>query len=260
MSQDLSKIRRYELKYTVTEAVAAAIIDYIKGFCSLDEHVPAGEKGYIVNNLYFDTPELRFYYDTKFRRLTRYKPRARYYGETIGDYIWPELKFRNSSVIWKIRHKAPVSQWHTLFHPQYSNRTEPLIKERLDTFEEVVHWHGAQPIMHVRYFRVPFVTQIEDYGRVTFDRSLSYRMANGSFDPSCKESDMIYYDDAVTTMHCESPVLLEIKVERLVPFWAIDLIKRFELVQRPFSKYCYGIDNNMAHSPDMRHSILRSTM
>ena len=260
MSDDLSKIRRYELKYTVTEETAAAIIEYVKGFCALDKHVPAGEKGYIVNNLYFDTSDLRFYYDTKFRRLTRYKPRARYYGEKISEHIWPELKFRHSSVIWKIRHKVPVNQWHTLFHPQKSDRKESLVKNRLDTFEEVIHWHNAQPILHVRYFREPYVTQIENYGRVTLDRRLSYRMACGSLDLDCRETDMIYYDDPVTTIHCESPVLLEIKVERMVPFWAIDLIKRFQLVQRPFSKYCYGIDNNMAKIPDTRHSILRSTM
>jgi len=260
MTQDLSKIRRYELKYTVTEAIAAEIIDYIKGFCSLDENVPTGERGYIVNNLYFDTPDLRFYYDTKFRRLTRYKPRARYYGKNIGDYIWPELKFRNSNVIWKIRHKLPINQWPTLFYPQLSEKKQSLIKTRLNTFEEVIHWHNAQPIMHVRYFREPFVTRIENYGRVTLDRSLSYRMAKGSLDLDCREREMIYYDDPVTTIHYESPVLLEIKVERLVPLWAIDLIKRFELVQRPFSKYCYGIDNNMAHSPDMGHSILRRTI
>jgi len=257
MSQDLSKIRRYELKYTVTEEKAAAIIQYIKGFCALDAHVPAGETGYIVNNLYFDTPELRFYHDTKFRRLTRYKPRARYYGENIGAFIWPELKFRNASVIWKIRHRLPVNLWPTLFHPQYSERTVSEVKNRLDTFEEVVHWHGAHPMMHVRYFREPFVTQIEEYGRITFDRSLAYRMAGGSLDLCCNASEMIYYDDAVTTVHNESPVLLEIKVERMVPFWVVDLIRRFELVQRPFSKYCYGIDNhmNMTVSPDMRHSI-----
>lgn len=260
MPDALSKIRRYELKYTVTEETATAIIEYIKSFCELDKHVPAGKNGYIVNNLYFDTPDLRFYYDTKFRRLIRYKPRARYYGDKISDHIWPELKFRHSSVIWKIRHKIPISQWHTLFHPQFSERKEPLLKNRLDTFEEVIHWHGANPILHVRYFREPYVTQIEDYGRVTLDRYLSYCMAHGSPDLNCRETDMIYYDDPVTTIHYESPVLLEIKIERMVPFWAIDIIKRFELVQRPFSKYCYGIDNNMANMPCLRNSIIRSIM
>jgi len=90
MTDDLSKIRRYELKYTITEQLAAEIKDYVKRICSLDKHVPQGETGYVVNNLYFDTPDLRFYTDTKHRKLTRYKPRARYYGLKPGNLIWPE--------------------------------------------------------------------------------------------------------------------------------------------------------------------------
>ena len=31
----------------------------------------------LVNNLYFDTPDMRFYWDTKHRRLNRFKPRLR---------------------------------------------------------------------------------------------------------------------------------------------------------------------------------------
>jgi hypothetical protein len=78
--KDLVDIRRYELKYAITEDVAAAIKAHIAPMCVLDRHVHCGEPGYTVNNLYFDTPALRFYYDTKFRKPMRYKARARYYG------------------------------------------------------------------------------------------------------------------------------------------------------------------------------------
>jgi hypothetical protein len=62
---DLTKIRRYELKYTIPESTAAAIRDYISNICTLDKNVPVGQNRYIVNNLYFDTYDLRFYHDTK---------------------------------------------------------------------------------------------------------------------------------------------------------------------------------------------------
>ena len=255
MSYDLNKIRRYELKYTITESIAAEIQDYIKGICSLDKHVPAGEDGYTVNNLYFDTPDLQFYYDTKHRKLTRYKPRARYYGREEPKHVWPELKYRQASVIWKKRKMISVDDWPTLFSPQLSKKTESIIKERLDGFEEVIHWHNAQPILHVRYFRQPFVTELEEYGRVTFDRQLSYCRANGSINLSQADCNMLFYDDPVSTNHYESPVLLEIKVETLVPYWAIDIIRKFNLIQRPFSKYCYGIDNIMGYFDFNRNSV-----
>ena len=102
--EDLSKIRRYELKYTITEGMAADIQDYISNICCLDKHVPAGESGYTVNNVYFDTSDLKFYHDTKFRKVTRYKPRARYYGMKPSDVIWPEIKYRHCNIIWKKRY------------------------------------------------------------------------------------------------------------------------------------------------------------
>jgi len=249
---DINDIRRYELKYTIDEKLASEIRDYVKNICTLDAHVPSGDRGYIVNNLYFDTSDLKFYYDTKFRKLTRYKARARYYGATATECIWPEIKYRNASVIWKRRYSIPVYQWPSLFQISENRQTPASIKEGLDTFENIVYWHNAQPVLHVRYFREPYVTELETYGRVTFDRWLCCRPTNGSIELNYNEQDMLYYDDPVTSRGSDSPVILEIKVETLVPEWAIDLIHTFNLMQRGFSKYCYGIDRLMDYEGNGR--------
>ncbi len=255
MSKELSEIKRYELKYTITEELAAEIREYIKNICTLDTHVPPGETGYIVNNFYFDTPDLKFYYDTKFRKLTRYKPRARFYGEKATDLIWPEIKYRNASVIWKRRYCIPIEEWPDVFNPGLADQRQPTIKDQLDTFDDLVYWYGAQPVLHVRYFREPYVTELEEYGRVTFDRFLCCRPTHGSIDLSYHEDEMIYYDDPVNARADDSPVILEIKVETLIPIWAIELIRKFKLQQRGFSKYCYGIDSIMGAGEDGRISI-----
>lgn len=253
--KDLVDIRRYELKYAITEAAAAEIKAHIAPMVGLDRHVPRGEPGYTVNNLYFDTPSLKFYHDTKFRKPMRYKARARYYGMEAGDWIWPEIKYRQGSVIWKKRYRLPVDRFPSLFDAAPAERREPEIRERLDRFEDILHWSGAEPVLHVRYFREPYVFSLESYGRITFDRNLCYRLARGSTDLDYRESDMVFYDDPVTTLHSESPVLLEIKVEPLVPQWVIALIRRFGLLQRPFSKYCYGIDHTLGSITPSRNSI-----
>ncbi|MBN1998349.1 polyphosphate polymerase domain-containing protein [candidate division KSB1 bacterium] len=257
--RDLSEIRRYELKYTITEEQAVGIREYIKNFCTLDSHVPDGENSYIVNNLYFDTPDLLFYYDTKFRKVTRYKSRARFYGLQASDRIWPEVKYRRASVIWKHRYSVPIDQWPKIFSPRESDHKQPHFKEQLDSFDDLIYWYGAQPKLHVRYVREPYVTDLEEYGRITFDRELCYRATRDSIDLAYREEDMIYYDDPATAM-CEfAPVILEIKVERLVPVWAVELIRKFNLIQRGFSKYCYGIDYILGYCEDGRNSIFRWT-
>jgi len=256
MLTELSQIRRYELKYTITEEKANQIREYIQNICTLDNYVPPGEIGYIVNNLYFDTPDLRFYHDTKFRKLTRYKPRARYYGNKAFDFIFPEIKYRNASIIWKRRYCLPIEEWPDLFNPQKIDRREPIIKTQLDTFDEVIYWYHAQPVLHVRYFREPYVTELEEYGRVTFDRQLCCRPTRGDFSLDYNEQDLLYYDDPVTSTNYDSLVILEIKVETLIPQWTIELIRKFNLVQRAFSKYCYGIDYVLGYLNNGRISKL----
>jgi len=252
---NLSKIRRYELKYTVPESTASGIRDYIRNFCVLDKNVPAGQNRYVVNNLYFDTFDLRFYHDTKFRKLTRFKARARYYGMTAGDCIWPEIKYKHANVVWKVRRRISTSEWADQFSPMVFDSLLSDVRPRINSFEDVIYWFDARSIAHVRYVREPYVSIQDDYGRITFDRHLCYRLTNGATELNYNENDMLYYDDPVTTQSPESLVLLEIKVESLVPYWVIKMIKMFDLHQRPFSKYCYSIDNMLAGNYSDRISV-----
>lgn len=244
MPNELSRIRRYELKYLITEEQATDIREYVRGFCSLDRHSSPELNGYVVNNLYLDTPDLRFYWDVKFRRLTRVKTRLRYYGRKLKDAVWLELKYRQGSIIWKVRRQIEARQWPGVLEARPATGDPPSFQSGAMTFEDVVALLGVQPMLHARYFREPWVSDIDDYGRVTIDRQLTGRMANGSYDLDCDDGDMSYYDDPVTMGEADSRVLLEIKVERQVPQWAVRLIRRFGLVQRGFSKYCYVIDRH----------------
>lgn len=64
------------------------------------------------------------------------------------------------------------------------------------------------PGLRLYYEREPFVGEVDAYGRKTFDRAMRYRLMRGSYD-----------------------------------LWAPDLVKRFSLVRRGYSKYRYAIDH-----------------
>lgn len=246
MSDDLRHIRRYELKYLINEQMASAIRHHISGICRPDPNTDPVNHTYIVNNLYFDTPSLTFYHDTRFKKETRFKPRARYYGHHL-DTIYPELKFKSNSIVWKQRQPIPREKWRSLFHPDQSRRTEPIFKPKLDSFEDVIHLYNAQPILQVRYEREAYITELEKYGRITFDRKLTSRLSHGSLDFDL-DHDYIYYDDPQTIRAQESFVILEIKVETNVPGWVIRLIEMFDLQQTGFSKYCNGIECHLGYA------------
>ena len=242
MAADLTGLRRYELKYTVPESLARAIRDYIQPLFSLDEHASVERRGYIVNNVYLDTPGLRFYYDTKFRQETRLKPRIRYYGPAPDQFIALEVKHRHNTISWKRRRQIPVDEWPGVLDVSKAERAAPSFIDLPETFEEVNHLYCTAPVLHVRYFREPYVSDIDEYGRVTFDRALRYRLTHGSYEIGGIDDDMTYYGDQASVQEEDSPVVLEIKTQAFVPHWATDLIRRFSLVQRGYSKYCYVID------------------
>lgn len=50
-----------------------------------------------INNIYFDTPNLRNYYDNHFGKNKRVKVRIRWYGETLGLVKTPILEFKLKS-------------------------------------------------------------------------------------------------------------------------------------------------------------------
>jgi hypothetical protein len=239
-------ISRYEAKYLVSEGTARAIATAIQGICSLDRYADQDGR-YIVNNLYFDTPDLRFYTDTKHHRQNRFKPRVRYYGLRPDRYLWVELKHKRNNVTWKFRRRVDLSEWPSLIDEGGSDGGADKSRGIADSFEDAVLRFQARPSLHVQYVREPYVSDIDDYGRITFDRRLAFRPAYGSFDLTATD-EMVCYDDAVTSMvgGVDSPVVLEIKTETRVPIWVVDLVRRFDLSQRGFSKYCYGVDNAMS--------------
>jgi hypothetical protein len=148
-----------------------------------------------------------------------------------------------------VRRKISTQDWTQQFSPQVFDTLMGDVRPTVNTFEDVIYWFDARSVVHVRYFREPYVSVQDDYGRITFDRCLCYRLTKGDVSLDYRENDMIFYDDPVTTRNPESLVLLEIKVETLVPYWVIKMIKMFNLQQRPFSKYCYSIDNLMEEMP-----------
>ena len=177
------------------------------------------------------------------RQLLRFKPRVRYYGTGGAGSATLEVKYRHDRTVWKVRDRIAMAEWPGVLDVSRSERTSPTRAALPQSFVEVHHLYGTEPVLHLRYRREPFVSEVDAYGRITFDRGMRYRLMRGSYDLSGHDEEMSYYDDAVTARWEESPVVLEIKTESLVPFWALDLIKRFSLVQRGYSKYRYVIDH-----------------
>lgn len=256
MSVDLNRIRRYERKYLVNPEQAAVVREFVRGFMEPDLHTEPDLGGYTVNNLYLDTPDLYFYHEVKLRRLRRFKPRMRYYGADTSGGLWLEVKNKYGEIVWKNRHRVSDKLWPEVLQPRPATDASAVLLAGPTTFEDMVGLFPVEPVMHVRYFREAWVSAIDPYGRVTFDTRLRCRPAHGSTRLVSPENELAFFDDPVTTDAGDSMILVEVKTETQVPWWALEIARRAELWQRGFSKYCYGVDRFLAR-PDSQGRAAR---
>ncbi|MER5185163.1 polyphosphate polymerase domain-containing protein [Streptomyces sp. NPDC002896] len=232
----LHAFNRYELKYLVPVEQAAEIRDELGERMDQDLHSPVG--GYGVWSLYYDTPQLRFYWEKieglKFRR----KLRIRHYGDlaqvTDESPVCVEIKQRVNRVTQKRRITLPYAAARRLCDEremiEHSEKERAFVNEVL----ELVVRLNLQPTAITGYQREALVGRAEDTGlRVTFDRRIRGRDRDFHFGTPNAENRF------TIPPHMS---VMEIKVNERTPYWITDLAARRNLNLIRVSKYVQSIE------------------
>ena len=238
-------LERYELKYTIPPSLIQPIADFVAIYCKKDPHSQASATGfYRVNNLYLDTPGYLFLRMRREGAEKRFNMRIRSYGDRPGLPYFLEIKQKWNQVIKKYRARVTDGNWYRAYtqpgyHSPKSDADDQEIQNQ-NRFERMVYTYNAEPKVFTQYRRLAWVSEVDTYARVTFDVDLRYMEADG-YHPVPRESDLISCDSE-TSFDPGCSVILELKcLAAAVPLWMIDLIRRFELRRRSFSKYLNGI-------------------
>ncbi len=252
----ISKLDRYELKYLIPYELVEPISDYLKIYCTLDTHSRNSKDNfYIINSLYFDTPNFLFLKNRLYGKNPRFNLRARSYGMRPKAPYFLEIKIKQSNIVNKYRSMLKEEEWPTIFEDpsfdfeKYGDKKERANKE-LFYFTTVKY--AATPKIFTQYRRRAFVSEIDEYARVTMDIDLKYSLRN-SYDliPKAK---MIPYDEESVFFSNErtlgSRVVLELKCyPNQVPLWMLDMIRIFNLQLASFSKYLYSMRAASLYDP-----------
>ncbi len=240
-----NRFERLELKYLIDEITAERIRGDIEPYCNPDPHSEgcaigrAGRAGYDIRSLYLDSPALAFHAAKLRCDPYRIKLRVRTYSDTSAATL--EIKRRDCQIIDKTR--AVVDREYVELAAmgfdvpiKSEARSAPFLRE----FARVAADAGAIPTLHVRYEREAYESVVDQYARVTFDRNIRVCRADG-WNLCPPDSGWCDFDDSWRSDHPTLPVVLELKCETIVPFWLMDIIQRYELIQSTFSKYSIGI-------------------
>ncbi len=240
-------LERYELKYHIPFDMIKPISDFILPYCSLDKYSEKEKDSfYQINNLYFDTPFFTFLKNRIERCENRFNIRIRSYGEKPKAPYFFEIKQKSGEIIKKSRFCYGSESIDHFFHAGSTENhgLKNSENKNIDFFKSLVISYNAEPKILTQYKRKAFISDMDDYARVTFDIGLKC-MEENTFNVTPDNSRMVPYD-AETIFEEGCNTILELKCYTSnVPFWMIDLIREFNLTRGSFSKYMNGILNVM---------------
>ena len=239
-----SILERFESKYTIPYSMIDEISAFIAPYCSLDKYSAISpDLFYRINSLYFDTPHFLFLQQRMRKAERRFNMRIRSYGDhPVLPYFF-EIKQRRGDVVKKYRARTDDADIHDQLgapaRRRFDNEDDTNFNNR-ELFARTAHRYNAGPVVLVQYKRKAYVSECDDYARVTFDLGLRYMQRN-EYDPVPRESEMKPCD-AQTCFDGGCNTVLELKCyTSFVPLWMIDLVKTFNLKRRSFSKYANSV-------------------
>lgn len=236
LNHTIRKFNRFELKYLITIRQAERFKKALRAYMVPDEHGRNNGR-YALTSLYYDSPDLRCYWEKEYGLRFRRKLRLRRYetGEDLTEEtpIFLEIKQRVDRVTQKRRAVLPYGKALRLCNdrqiPDYAPEDRNVIEEIY-----VYLWqYNLRPVNIVRYERQAFVGTIYDLGlRVTFDTNLTFQT----------HPLHLHEESQDLPMMPANLVVMEIKVNERIPSWLTGLIADHNLRLERISKYCRSIE------------------
>lgn len=240
MSQQVSplNLERYELKYLISPELIEPISRFVESYCHLDYYSEiAKDHFYTINSLYLDTPNLYLLRYKETADAFSFNMRIRSYGDGEKPPYFFEIKYKIRDFVRKHRALISDDNWPDIL--EYDAIPKDLniaSRENLESFLRVKMTYNVKPVILTQYRRKAYLSHTDNYARVTFDRDLRYQeMDQWVVRP--QERELNHYDHPESFELPGQSVVLELKCEKKIPVWMIDLIKRFQLVRSSFSKY-----------------------
>ena len=231
---------RYELKYRIDEAKAAAIEQFLRPYLHLDRYTQIQQtRAYPIVSMYLDSEDFKLCQETMTGKKSRFKLRIRSYDDDPKKPRFFEIKRRANNVIIKSRVRATADDTENfLLGRSLLKRDYEKDEQVLRQFQLYVNYLNAKPSVLVRYMRRAYEGDSDNRVRVTFDRQLCYRVAD---EPKVLFNGYGWHK--VNIGH----VILELKFTARYPAWLGRMVKYFNLNQQSMSKYVASVKQSTLH-------------
>lgn len=236
LSHDIRRFNRFELKYLVTLRQAEQVKRALRAFLTPDDHGSHSGR-YPLASLYYDSPDLRCYWEKVDGVRVRRKLRIRRYenGDILTEEtpVFVEIKQRVDRVTQKRRIILPYGAALRLCNRRELPDCEPQDRPVIEEIFAFLWQYNLRPVSIVRYQRQAFIGARYELGlRVTFDTALTTQVNRlGLHEPAFG-----------WPMLGANWVIMEIKVNERLPYWLTELIAAHNLQATRISKYCRSVE------------------
>jgi len=232
--EDKTLFCRYELKYHITEAQAAAVENFIKPYIHLDRYSRVQPDGYYpISSLYLDSDQFTLCRETLTGKKNRVKLRVRTYSDDPANPRFFEIKRRINNVILKSRAGVPEYLVEPIINGRIPTATENTQDDNtLRQFCLYMTSLNAKPVVLVKYRRKAYEDDSDNRVRITIDRNLCFK--------STRKPEVTLNGSGWQSVPIDF-VILEIKFTARYPGWLSSMVKSLGLKSSPMSKYTSSI-------------------
>ena len=168
-----SLLERYERKFLIPESMIDTISDFASIYCRPDRYSDQSrDRFYSVYSLYFDSPDFLFLRKKMGGAENRFNMKIRTYDKDRGMSCFLEVKQKRDGIVRKYRAKVQGDNWQGILESLgcwFEGCSE---KEKAGLFVRLACSYRASPKVLTCCRRKAWVSDVDDYGRNTFDREL----------------------------------------------------------------------------------------
>ena len=216
----ITVMKRYELKYLLTEKQTDYLRGRLKGHMELDKYGKTS-----IASLYYDTPTYQLIRTSVEKPRFKEKIRLRSYGiATDNSPVFLELKRKAYGIVYKRRVETTIPLVHKFFSGEGDICAPGQINREITTFRD--YYKTLVPACLIIYDRMAYFEPDGDL-RLTIDENPRYR------------TDALTLTKSMDGISLLGPgcTILEVKVQEAMPLWLTEILSSGKIYKGSFSKY-----------------------
>ena len=193
----------------------------------------AGLDGYYkISSLYYDSSDLKCYWEKLDGESFRRKVRVRTYG-AHPEEAFLEIKQRLNLTVQKRRCRATLAEVTERMAAICNGRLDSALDPVYDEVFVLARRYRLEPKMIISYQRAAFFDKYKADLRITLDRNIRCRHVG---------LDLATHRTRGRFAVPPTMVLLEVKFNEVIPAWLCTCLNRLDFQVQRLSKYCAGVE------------------